>query len=60
MDKQETVSAKSPTRAVSFENLASNFLVVNVVYPAGYLLILDFDISDPAELFVIRCQFWHI
>lgn len=33
---------------------------MNVVYPAGYLLILDFGISDPAELFVIRCQFWHI
>lgn len=27
---------------------------MDVVYPAGYLLILDFGISDPVELFVIR------
>lgn len=39
------------------EVASEDFPVVNVIYTAGYLLILDFDISDRAELCALLCRF---
>lgn len=55
---------KSPTREKLHhyilkvqEVMHEDFPVMNVIYPAGYLLMKDCDILDQAELFAVLWQF---